>query len=193
MSGDDQVRWDKQHADSAKAEQPASFLREVIESDSWEIPRGRALDIACGKGRNALFLAERGFEVVAIDVSPVALREGQQHASGKPLTITWQQADLESIALPEESFDVVINFKYLQRSLIPQLKAAVKRGGFFIFETFLIDQQTMGHPSNPDYLLRHNELLNFCRDLRVLLYREGKLREGSDPSFRAGILAQKSY
>jgi hypothetical protein len=87
----------------------------------------------------------------------------------------------------------VINFKYLQRSLIPQLKAAVKRGGFFIFETFLIDQQTMGHPSNPDYLLRHNELLNFCRDLRVLLYREGKLREGSAPSFRAGILAQKSY
>lgn len=193
MSGDDQVRWDKQHADSVKAEQPASFLREVIESDSWEIPRGRALDIACGKGHNALFLAERGFEVVAIDVSPVALQEGQRHANGKPLTITWQQADLESIALPEESFDVVINFKYLQRSLVPQLKAAVKRGGFFIFETFLIDQQTMGHPSNPDYLLRHNELLNFCRDLRVLLYREGKLREGSDPSFRAGILAQKSY
>jgi len=192
VSCDDQIRWDKRHGDSAKAEQPASFLREVIESDSWAIPRGRALDIACGKGSNALFLAERGFEVVAIDISPVALREGQQQAEESSLTITWQQADLESIALPEESFDVVINFKYLQRSLIPQLIAAVKRGGFFIFETLLIDQQTMGHPSNPDYLLRHNELLHVCRDLRVLFYREGKLGEGSDLSFRAGILAQKS-
>ena len=193
MSLDDQVRWDKQHADSVKTGQPSSFLREVVENDFWEIPRGRALDIACGQGRNALFLAERGFDVVAIDVSPVALREGQQQANGKPLTITWQQADLESIALPEERFDVVINFKYLQRSLMPQLKAAVKRGGFFIFETFLIDQQTIGHPSNPDYLLRHNELLNDCRDLRVLFYREGKFRDASSaPSFRAGILAQKN-
>ncbi|MGH7871904.1 MAG: class I SAM-dependent methyltransferase [Candidatus Binatia bacterium] len=191
MSRDDQIRWDKQHANSGKRAQPANFLEEIIENESWAISRGKALDIACGKGRNALFLAERGFDVVAVDVSPVALNEGQRLAKEKSLTITWQQADLESRALPEARFDVVIDFNYLQRSLIPQLKAAVKRGGFFIFETFLIDQQTLGHPSNPDYLLRHNELLNFCRDLRVLFYREGKFRDGSDQSFRAGILAQK--
>lgn len=192
MSQDDQIRWDKQHADFTKREKPSSFLREIIESDSWLTSRGRALDIACGKGANALFLAEQGFEVVAIDVSPVGLHVGQRLAKEKSLTIAWQQADLESLALPEESFDLVVNIKYLQRSLIPQLKAAVKRGGFFIFETFLIDQQTLGHPSNPDYLLRHNELLNFCRDFRVLFYREGKSHDGGEASLRAGIVAQKS-
>lgn len=191
MSRDDQIRWDQQHADSPRTEQPSSFLREIIESNSWEIPRGRALDIACGKGRSALFLAEQGFVVVAIDISPVALQEGRRRAQEKLLTIAWQQADLEQIRLPENSFDLVINFNYLQRSLIPQLKAALKSGGHVIFETYLIDQQAIGHPKNPDYLLAHNELLDHFRELRVLHYREGKFRDGDEPSFRAGILARK--
>jgi len=191
LSRDDQIRWDQQHADSPRTEQPSSFLREIIESNSWEIPRGRALDIACGKGRSALFLAEQGFVVVAIDISPVALQEGRRRAQEKLLTIAWQQADLEQIRLPENSFDLVINFNYLQRSLIPQLKAALKSGGHVIFETYLIDQQAIGHPKNPDYLLAHNELLDHFRELRVLHYREGKFRDGDEPSFRAGILARK--
>ena len=191
MSRDDQIRWDKAHAASHKSEQPTSLLAEVIENDSWVIPPGKALDVACGKGRNAVFLAQLGFDVTAIDVSPVALQEGQRLAKEKSLTIKWQQADLASFDLPEAHFDVVINFNYLQRSLVRQLIACLRGGGHLIFETFLIDQQTLGHPSNPDYLLRHNELLNFCRDLRVLFYREGKFRDGSEESFRAGILAQK--
>jgi tellurite methyltransferase len=191
LSQDDRLRWDRQHAESGGTEQPSSFLREIIESDSWEIPRGRALDIACGKGRNALFLAEQGLDIVAIDISPVALEEGQRRAQEKLLTISWQQADLEQIRLPENSFDLVINFNYLQRSLIPQLKAALKIGGHVIFETYLIDQQAIGHPKNPDYLLAHNELVDLFRELRVLYYREGKFRDGDEPSFRAGILARK--
>ncbi len=191
MSGDDQLRWDKQHADSPRAEQPSSFLREIIDSDAWEIPRGRALDIACGKGRNTLFVAQQGFDVVAVDISSVALEEGRRRAREASLTVAWQQADLEQFRLPENSFDLVINFNYLQRSLIPQLKAALKRGGHVIFETYLIDQRAMGHPKNPDYLLAHNELLDHFRDFRVLYYREGTFRDGADPSFRSGILAQK--
>ena len=191
MSQNDRLRWDGQHAESGGTEQPSSFLREIIESDSWEFPRGRALDIACGKGRNALFLAEQGFDVAAIDSSAVALEEGQRRAREKSLTISWQQADLEQIRLPENSFDLVINFNYLQRSLILQLKAALKSGGHVIFETYLIDQQAIGHPKNPDYLLAHNELVDLFRELRVLYYREGKCRDGDEPSYRAGILARK--
>ena len=193
MSRDDQIRWDQQHADSPRTEQPSSFLREIIESDSWEIPRDRALDIACGKGRNALFLAEQGFDVVAIDISTVALEEGRRRAREKSLSLSWQQADLEQIRLPENSFDLIVNFNYLQRSLIPQLKAALKSGGHVIFETYLIDQQVIGHPKNPDYLLGHNELLDQFRDFRVRYYREGKFRDGDEPSFRAGILARKIH
>ena len=191
MTADDQIRWDRQHAEAHGAQAPSRFLQEIIDSDHWTIPRGRALDVACGKGRNALFLAERGFDVVAIDVSPVALEEGRRRAAERSLAISWERADLEQIALPENSFNLVVNFNYLQRSLIPPLKAALKSGGHVIFETYLIDQQAIGHPKNPEYLLSHNELLFQFRDFRALLYREGKFADSAETSFRAGILAQK--
>lgn len=191
MTADDQIRWDRQHAEAHGAQAPSRLLQEIIDSDHWTIPRGRALDVACGKGRNALFLAERGFDVVAIDVSPVALEEGRRRALERSLAISWQQADLEQIALPENSFNLVVNFNYLQRSLIPPLKAALKSGGHVICETYLIDQQAIGHPKNAEYLLSHNELLSHFRDFRILLYREGLFADAADPSFRAGIFAQK--
>jgi tellurite methyltransferase len=191
MTADDEIRWDRQHAEGHGAQAPSSFLRKIIGGDHWTIPPGRALDVACGKGRNALFLAERGFDVVAIDISPVALAESRRRAAERSLAISWEQADLEQIPLAENSFDLVIDFNYLQRSLIPRLKAALKSGGHVIFETYLIDQQAIGHPKNPEYLLLHNELLSHFRDFRVLLYREGKVADTPETSFRAGILAQK--
>lgn len=191
MFRDDQLRWDKQHADSASAAQPASFLRQVFEVDVWQLPRGRALDIACGKGRNSLYLAELSFEVVAMDISAVALAEGRKRADLQQLRIDWRQTDLEDVQFDEAAFDLIVNFNYLQRSLIPKIKRAVKTGGHVIFETYLIDQKEIGHPKNPDYLLRHNELLEQFRDFRVLYYREGKFSEGDEASYRAGILAQR--
>ena len=191
MTTGDQVRWDRQHAAGQGTSHASGFLKEILLSDSWPIPRGRALDIATGKGRNAIFLAEHGFDVVAIDVSPVALDEARQRAAGKSLSISWQQADLERIELPEATYDLVVDFNYLQRSLIPQIKAALKPGGHVIFETYLTGQEILGHPKNPAYLLRHNELLELFRDFRVLCYREGKFSAGEETAFRAGILAEK--
>ena len=192
LSQDDQVRWDKQHADSADAAQPASFLRQVFAADTWQLPRGRALDIACGTGRNSLYLAELGFEVAAVDISAVAMDEGRKRAESKQLRIDWRQSDLEVVQLEEAAFELVVNFNYLQRSLIPQIERAVKVGGYVIFETYLIDQKEIGHPKNPDYLLGHNELLEQFRDFRVLYYREGKFTDGDEASYRAGILAQRT-
>ena len=191
MASDDQARWNKQHAEARGADTPASFLRQVFAADAWQLPRGRALDIACGKGRNSLYLAELGCEVVAMDISAVALDEGRQRAELKQLRIDWRQADLEEVQLDEAAFDLVVNFNYLQRSLMAQIKRAVKAAGHVIFETYLIDQKELGHPTNPDYLLRHNELLEQFRDFRVLYYREGKFSEGGEASYRAGILAQR--
>ena len=192
MATDDLIRWDRQHAASHGSNQASGFLKEVLLSGSWPIHRGRALDIATGKGRNAIFLAEQGFDVVAIDVSPVALDEARGRAAGKSLSISWQQADLEQIELPKTTYDLIVNFNYLQRSLIPQIKAALKPGGHVIFETYLIGQEVIGHPKNPAYLLGHNELLEQFRDFRVLCYREGKFSEGEETAFRAGILAEKT-
>jgi SAM-dependent methyltransferase len=224
MTTGDQGRWDRQHAAGQGTSHASGFLKEILLSDSWSIPRGRALDIATGKGRNAIFLAEQGFDVVAIDVSPVALDEARQRAAGKSLwsptdktvapsntpvgrnpeqepgdkagarvegSISWQQADLEQIELLKMTYELIVNFNYLQRSLIPQIKAALKTGGYMVFETYLIGQETIGHPKNPAYLLGHNELLDSFRDFRVLWYREGKFADGGEAVFRAGLLAQK--
>jgi len=191
MESDDRVRWDRQHAVSHGSDQASGFLKEILLSGSWPIPRGRALDIATGKGRNAIFLAEQGFDVVAIDVSPVALDEARGRAAGKSLSISWQQADLEQIELPKTTYNLIVNFDYLQRSLMPQIKTALAPGGHVIFETYSIGQEVIGHPKNPAYLLRHNELLELFRDFRVLCYREGKFADDGEASFRAGLLAQK--
>jgi tellurite methyltransferase len=191
MSSDDQIKWDRQHASSAGADQPSSFLRQIIDSDAWEIPRGLALEVATGKGRNAIFLAERGFSVAGIDVSAVALGEAHGRAEKKSLRISWQQADLEQIDFPPAAYNLIVNINYLQRSLLPQIRRALKAEGHVIFETYLIDQQAIGHPKNPAYLLNHNELLDHFRDFRVLCYREGKYIERGQPAFRAGIFAQK--
>jgi 2-polyprenyl-3-methyl-5-hydroxy-6-metoxy-1,4-benzoquinol methylase len=187
----DRERWDRRHAEKPGAEEPSDFLTEVFYSNHWNAPRGKALDLATGAGRNAIFVADQGFEVLGIDISPVALAEAQRRAAARSLSITWQQADLEAVELPANCYDLVLNFNYLQRSLVPQIKAALKPGGWVIFETYLTEQQTLGHPKNPDYLLSPNELLGLFRDFRVLYYREGRFAHRGESAFLAGILAQK--
>jgi 2-polyprenyl-3-methyl-5-hydroxy-6-metoxy-1,4-benzoquinol methylase len=192
MAIDDQIRWDRQHAEGRGTTVPSRFVQEILDSDHWTILPGRALDVATGKGRNALFLASRGFQVTAIDISTVGLEEGRTRARDHSLSIDWEQADLENLQLAAAAYDLIVNINYLQRSLLPGLRGALKPGGHMIFETYLIDQQAAGHPRNPDYLLHHNELLDHFRDYRVLLYREGRFADGAEPSFRAGIFARKS-
>jgi len=80
----------------------------------------------------------------------------------------------------------------LQWSLVPQIKETLKPGGWVIFETYLIDQSKTGDPINSDYLLLHNELLDFFRDFRILYYREGEFPQSGESTFRAALLAQKA-
>jgi 2-polyprenyl-3-methyl-5-hydroxy-6-metoxy-1,4-benzoquinol methylase len=191
MATEDRIRWDQQYLISSEADQPSAFLREIIESEAWQVGHGTALDIACGKGRNALYLAQRGFTVTALDISMVALEEARRRARRQELQIDWQQSDLETNGLVAGDFDLIINFNYLQRSLLAPIRQAVKPGGHVIFETYLVDQAAIGHPKNPNYLLRHNELLASFEGFRVLFYREGKFSDGNAAAFRAAIFAQR--
>lgn len=191
MAREDQYKWDRRHSTTTGAQEPAALLRLVLESNSWVVARGEALDIAAGKGRNARYLARQGFSVTALDVSPVALSEAERLAVAEALRIEWQQADLATHRLPANAFDLVVCFNFLQRSLLPQVKQAVKVGGHVVYETYLIDQRTLGHPKNPDYLLRHNELLESFAGFRILYYREGEVGEGIGRSFRASLCARR--
>jgi len=191
MTQANQEKWDLLHAEAGDHGEPSAFLQLVFDQFRSTPSPGRTLDIASGQGRNAFFLAQRGFDVVAMDISPVALAKGRQRAEEKFLSISWQEIDLEQTELSAASFDLIINFNYLQRSLIAQIKKSLKLGAHVIFETYLVDQQAIGHPKNPAYLLQHNELLDLFRGFRVLFYREGKFIEDNQESYRAGLFGQK--
>jgi tellurite methyltransferase len=165
--------------------EPSQFLAE----NSGLLPRGRALDIAMGSGRNAIYLAKLGFEVEGVDSSHEAIEKALALAREQGVSIKTSVSDLEKIPYFEEgAYDLVICFNYLQRSLMPQMKNWVKPGGMLVYETFIVDHVLFGKPRKPDHLLRHNELLHIFGDFRVLRYREGIF--GGKKAI-ASILAQK--
>lgn len=150
---------------------PSRLLVEHLPS----LPKGKALDIACGEGRNAIYLAQHGYDVDAVDISEEAIKMGRESAGD--LKVNFLAADLERFSIPEESYDLIINFNYLQRSLIHSIKSGLKRGGVVIFETYTVEQQAFGKPNNPEFLLKPNELLRMFSDLHIVYYREGVLEE----------------
>lgn len=192
MAVDDRKRWNERHAADHGDDGPSKFLEEVLASSAWLIPPGRALDVATGKGRNAIFLASKGFRVDAVDISAAALQDARKAARAQGRAIDFIEADLDHADLPRDAYDLVVNFNFLDRSLIAPMKNALKIGGHIIFETYLIEQRELGHPKNPAYLLNHNELLDLFRDFRILYYREGKTIDEEKTSYKAGLLAQKT-
>ncbi len=149
--------------------EPAAFLVENIAL----LPKGRALDTAMGAGQNAIYLAKMGFTVAGVDLSPEAVSRARQSARQAGVSLQTQVADLESYHIEKEAYEVIIGFYYLQRSLIPRIKAGLCPGGMLVYETFIVDQARWGKPRNPDFLLKHNELLDMFRDFRCRRYREG--------------------
>ncbi len=165
--------------------EPAQFLVENAEL----IPKGRALDLAMGSGQNAIYLAQNGFKVEGVDISPEAVSRANESALKAGVTIKTVVADLEGdYRIVKEAYDLIICFHYLQRSLIPQIKDGLRQGGMIVYETFIDDQARFGRPKNPDHLLKRNELLDMFRDFRCLRYREGIM---PGPKAIAGIVAEK--
>jgi SAM-dependent methyltransferase len=172
--------------DHDESSQPSEFLVENIEL----LVRGRVLDVAMGSGRNAVYLARAGFEVEGVDISAEAVDSARQLAQENNAVILAEVGDLETnFSIPADSYDDIVCFNYLQRSLIPQIKAGLKTNGIVVYETFIVDQAQFGRPRNPDFLLKHNELLEMFRDFRCLRYREGIF---ANRKAVAGIVAQKS-
>lgn len=127
-----------------------------------------------GNGRNAIYLAKMGFNVEGVDISPETVNVALELARKAGVTIRTQVADLVgNYYIEKDTYNVIICFNYLQRSLISQIKDGLRKGGMVIYETFIIDQAHFGRPKNPNYLLNHNELLDMFRDFRCLRYREG--------------------
>ena len=182
----DKEKWDNRYADSSTERGPASLLVE----NAHLLPGGKALDAAMGTGNNAFFLAGRGYEVTGVDISTVAVTRVRERAEENGLLIQAVEADLGHFPIGEDAYDLVVNFYYLDRSLIPKLKKGLKKNGIIFFETYTTEQRQFGGPSNPDYLLKPNELLLFFLDFFVLFYHERIVR-GDEPHAVASLIAQK--
>ena len=166
-------RWDRRYREEPQrwpgAEEPHPFLLE----QAHRLPaRGRALDIACGLGRNTLWLAARGLAVVAVDVSSVACDRLRTYAAERRLPVTVFCRDLEQEPLPDGPFDLIINTLYLQRDLVPAIERALAPGALLLFATFVEGGLHDPPLVHKEFLLRRGELAEMFPGLETVVVRE---------------------
>jgi dihydroneopterin aldolase len=171
---------------------PAPFMVNHLSA----LRKGLALDVAAGRGRNALYLAAQGFTVEAVDWDQQGLASMEEAAQERRLSnLTVRCTDLEATpTFPKEQYDTIIVFFYLQRNLFPALFSALKTGGILMYETFLIDNHFRRmHPRRREFCLGHNELLRLTSELRTLHYEEGEHEgaHGTEQAFTARLIASK--
>ena len=156
-------------------------------------PGRRALDIACGDGRNAGYLAsELGFEVDAVDVSDVAVDALRAAAAARGLTVTATRVDLEAAGLPAGRYDLIVSINYLQRDLFVPIAQALTPGGLLVFETFTRpDLDDLGNQVEAPFLLDPGELRAAFAELEVISHREAVVEHGRGTRAVAGLVARR--
>jgi SAM-dependent methyltransferase len=133
----DRLRWDRRYAEGV-SELDGPAVRYLV---LWLpfLPRGRALDLAAGCGRNALFLAQHGYRVDALDISVVGVARLAARARAQSLRVRAAVIDLDDVVLPAAAYDLIVNTYYLNRTLLTRLPRALTPGGALIVETLLYD------------------------------------------------------
>ena len=189
MESEEKDRWDARYTESPDSwTEPDDFLKSAYDEFLANVPALRALDLAGGAGRNALFLAQRGWRVKLMDISEVGLGLARKKAAeieraslsagedacATPLALETEVVNLNSVSdLGVDKYDVITVFYFLRRELFPALVRALKPGGFLIYRTYTLDRMKVpGRPDDPRYLLQPNELLHAFSSLRVLHYHE---------------------
>jgi tellurite methyltransferase len=187
----DQKRWDERFKgkEFTFGKDPNPFLKKHIRL----LPKGKALDIATGEGRNAVFLAQQGFDVDAVDISGIGLKKARKLSGEIGVKINTIYADLNTYQIQKEKYDLIANFYFLSRTLIPKIKRGLKKGGRIIFETYILGHRTISTegPKDQKYYLKPNELLRLFKDFRILFYREGVFKEGGRKKAVASLIGEK--
>ena len=126
----DQTRWDKYYSteEFIFGTEPIQFLKENIHL----LPKNKALDLAMGEGRNGVYLATQGFDVLGLDISPAGLNKAHQLAEHHNVKIQTRVVDLESYQLEKNAYDVILCTYYMQRDLFDQIKESIKPGGMIL-------------------------------------------------------------
>ncbi len=149
--------------------EPVPFLVQAV----GELKPGRALCLAAGAGRNAVYLAEQGFAVTAVDISPAGLAWCRRLAGERGVGVETIAADLLSFDAGVEKWDLVTNLYFHEPALFPSVRAALKCGGHFLFQTYAKAQAKFGWgPSNSDHLVDPEELRRAFAGWELLHFAE---------------------
>lgn len=171
MSVNDAGKWDGIYraGDSHQHRQPAS----VLQDHAYLLPgTGAALDLACGTGANAIFLARQGLQTSAWDISSEAIARLRENAKANDISLETRVCDVTESPPAPASFDVIVVSYFLERSLMPALIDALRPDGLLFYQTFTRERVDDSGPRNEDYRLDRNELLHLCRQLTIRIYRE---------------------
>lgn len=159
------------------------------------LPKGLALDVAMGNGRNAVFLATRGFDVDGVDVDPdvVALARATARRFHAPIRAIIGNVEDGTYIIPMEAYDAIVVFNFLHRPLFRDIKDGLKPGGVVVYQTYSEDQIQFGRPTNPAHLLRRGELAEVFSDFEILRHHErvDAAVPGGPLCALAGIVARK--
>lgn len=185
MAQSDREKWNQRYRNGAYAERthPSALLAEWID----RIPRGRALDIACGAGRNALFLAAHGFKVDAIDISSEGLSRGRRQAEASGHDINWIEHDLDEPLALDAQYALILVIRYVNLPLIRRLRRHLAPGGYLLCEEHLESDADVVGPSNNAFRVQRGALGKLAKGLRIHLLEESII---NDPDGRAAALAR---
>ena len=179
-----------------EAEEPSPFVVAQRERLRASAALGPCLDLACGRGRHALFAARAGLRVAALDRDAPLLRKLAAQAAAERLAVHALRADAESpfgLPFPPARFGAVIVTRFLFRPLAPRLEALLAPGGLLVYETFTERQRELGQgPSNPAFLLRPGELQRLFPGLEVIESVEGLVETAKARAWLAGLVARKA-
>ena len=180
---EDRIRWNKKYGERDWPTEAADIIR-----DYHHLARpGLALDIAAGNGRNAFFLAQQGFGVVAADISEQGLLKiSGAHENLYPLCV-----DLDVFEIPAGRFQLIANMFFLNRRLYPWIIRGLAAGGLLIFETYIDFPDNGRHRHSPDFRLDENELLRVFAPLHILYYAETEKKMDDGMARLASLVAQK--
>lgn len=165
----DQERWDRRYGRELSSITAAD---EFLVHHAGLLTSGRGLDLACGRGGNALFLAERGYRVDAVDISAKAVAQLKSEAQRSGLDVRGIVADLDSYPLPTSCYDVVTVFYFFDPPLMPAIVECLKPGGLLFYATYNHRHRSLKPEFNPDYLVPSHGLVPYFQALEVLVHDE---------------------
>lgn len=181
----DRIRWNQKYTDETHPINPSRIVQDFYNM----APKGRVLDIAAGNGRNALFLAENGFYVDAVDISDVGLNR----VSKRHINLNLICADFDNFNIPKNRYSLIVNCRFLERRLFPFMQEGLVSGGLLIFETYLEPLgKKIEEPSRRKHLLKKNELLRVFLPLQILFYRETRESDEKGSEYIASLVGMKN-